>query len=334
MQHSSESVGRTKKAKANSSSHDVRLDKAQRQLRASLTQTRRAEVQKELEEKVATKERATSAARSRDHSPEKRIRPPLAADGTRPPVAMPAPAPVPVPTTSAEPQVPKPSKGKKSQAAASLGPSTIADTQATSLSQQTMLGHPSHRGVGGGGEEREKKENAKRAPAAPSNKAVKLAAPRTAAVTVTITPETTERGRTYESVLKRARAYADPIQLGIGAITCRRTQTGARIFQFPGPSSAQNANFRRRSKRRRTRQVCDVGGHRSRRLRFHKRSSCGHCSSRRLHRRGGAWSAHQDWPSRLGHNPCRLPSHRSQDRPKSNQRTAADRVPLSCGPST
>uniref|UniRef100_A0A2H1WHU9 SFRICE_015107 n=1 Tax=Spodoptera frugiperda TaxID=7108 RepID=A0A2H1WHU9_SPOFR len=124
---------------------------------------------------------------------------------------MPAPAPVPVPTTSAEPQVPKPSKGKKSQAAASLGPSTIADTQATSLSQQTMLGHPSHRGVGGGGEEREKKENAKRAPAAPSNKAVKLAAPRTAAVTVTITPETTERGRTYESVLKRARAYADPI---------------------------------------------------------------------------------------------------------------------------
>ncbi|KAF9787526.1 hypothetical protein SFRURICE_000376 [Spodoptera frugiperda] len=63
---SSESVlGRKKKVKAKSSSHDVGLDEAQRQLRASLAQAKRVEVQKDLEEKVAAKERATGAARSR-----------------------------------------------------------------------------------------------------------------------------------------------------------------------------------------------------------------------------------------------------------------------------
>ncbi|KAF9796177.1 hypothetical protein SFRURICE_010186 [Spodoptera frugiperda] len=51
--------------KAKSSSHDVGLDEAQRQLRASLAQAKRVEAQKDLEEKVAAKERATGAARSR-----------------------------------------------------------------------------------------------------------------------------------------------------------------------------------------------------------------------------------------------------------------------------
>ncbi|KAF9811588.1 hypothetical protein SFRURICE_017048, partial [Spodoptera frugiperda] len=58
-------LGRKKKVKAKSSSHDVGLDEAQRQLRASLAQAKRVEVQKDLEEKVAAKERATGAARSR-----------------------------------------------------------------------------------------------------------------------------------------------------------------------------------------------------------------------------------------------------------------------------
>ncbi|KAF9824889.1 hypothetical protein SFRURICE_015287, partial [Spodoptera frugiperda] len=58
-------IGRVKKVKAKSSSHDVGLDEAQRQLRASLAQAKRVEAQKDLEEKVAAKERATGAARSR-----------------------------------------------------------------------------------------------------------------------------------------------------------------------------------------------------------------------------------------------------------------------------
>ncbi|KAF9797229.1 hypothetical protein SFRURICE_006211 [Spodoptera frugiperda] len=316
---SSESIiGRTKKVKAKSGSHDVGLDEAQRQLRASLAQAKRAEAQKDLEEKVAAKERATGAARSRagygasnvlyaDHSvaelaqmaledkeeilevaskssnlkgtfqkalkcraaslhgiiaelvqrtatdesrqlqarvdrlqaevsqlhkklaedtapapktsaetgsssyspsdleeiirkvsqeeraftracfagiedrllPEKHIRPPLAAD--RAPVAMPAPAP-PVhlhsssepagrrggtfrhPSTETWTEVVKRGKGKKA------APKTTPAAPA-----------------------------AKRAPAAPLKKVVRLAAPRTAAVTVTITQEAAERGETYES---------------------------------------------------------------------------------------------------------------------------------------
>ncbi|KAF9814450.1 hypothetical protein SFRURICE_000177, partial [Spodoptera frugiperda] len=166
-------LGRNKKVKAKSSSHDVGLDEAQRLLRASLAQAKRVEVQKDLEEKVAAKERATGAARSRAGYgasneeraftracfagiedrllPEKRIRPPLAAD--RAPVAMPAPATV--PSTSGQPQAPKPTKGKgkgkKSQAAAPLAPSTCADAQvelgtvqaAPPLSQQDDAGEPS-----------------------------------------------------------------------------------------------------------------------------------------------------------------------------------------------
>ncbi|KAF9795662.1 hypothetical protein SFRURICE_003855, partial [Spodoptera frugiperda] len=267
----------TKKAKAKSSSHDVGLDEAQRQLRASLAQAKRVEVQKDLEEKVAAKERATGAARSRAGYgasneeraftracfagiedrllPEKRMRPPLAAD--RAPVAIPSPATV--PSTSGQPQAPKPSKGKgkgkKSQVAAPLAPSTCADAQvelgtvqAAPLSQPDDAGEPSATPPTETWTEvvkRGKKKKtvpkitpaapaANRAPAAPLNKGVKLAAPRSAAVTVTITPEAAERGETYESVLTRARGFADPIQLGIGPIKCRRTQTGARLFEFPG----------------------------------------------------------------------------------------------------
>ncbi|KAF9810696.1 hypothetical protein SFRURICE_021149, partial [Spodoptera frugiperda] len=230
-------LGRNKKVKAKSSSHDVGLDEAQRQLRASLAQAKRVEVQKDLEEKVAAKERATGAARSR------------AGYGAS--------------------NAPKPSKGKgkgkKSQAAAPLAPSASGDAQvelgtvqaAPPLSQQDDAGEPSATSPTETWTEvvkRGKKKKAvpkitpaapaaNRAPAAPLNKGVKLAAPRSAAVTVTITPEAAERGETYESVLTRARGFADPIQLGIGPIKCRRTQTGARLFEFPGAAGSQNADL-------------------------------------------------------------------------------------------
>lgn len=60
---------------------------------------------------------------------------------------------------------------------------------------------------------------------------------------VTLTAEAAERGETYESVLKRARTNADPTQLGIGAVACRRTQAGARIFEFPGAQGGANADL-------------------------------------------------------------------------------------------
>ncbi|KAF9817268.1 hypothetical protein SFRURICE_012773, partial [Spodoptera frugiperda] len=152
--------------------------------------------------------------------PEKRIRPPLAAD--RAPVAMPAPAMV--PSTSGQPQGPKPSKGKrkgkKSQAAAPLAPSTCADAQVElGTVQAAPLSQPDDAGElsatpptetrtevvkRGKGKKAAPKTTpaapaAKRAPTAPLNKVVRLAAPRTAAVTVTITPERPPKGVKHTS---------------------------------------------------------------------------------------------------------------------------------------
>ncbi|KAF9795948.1 hypothetical protein SFRURICE_003421, partial [Spodoptera frugiperda] len=202
---------RTKKAKAKSSSHDVGLDEAQRQLRASLAQAKRVEVQKDLEEKVAAKERATGAARSRAGYGASNVLCTSRAWNR--------------PSSSSEPA------GRRGG----------------------TFRHPSHRDVDGGSKKREKEEDgpenhpgcscSQQGSCRPLNKGVKLAAPRSAAVTVTITPEAAERGETYESVLTRARGFADPIQLGIGPIKCRRTQTGARLFEFPGAAGSQNADL-------------------------------------------------------------------------------------------
>ncbi|KAF9798256.1 hypothetical protein SFRURICE_012927, partial [Spodoptera frugiperda] len=286
-------LGRNKKVKAKSSSHDVGLDEAQRQLRASLAQAKRVEVQKDLEEKVAAKERATGAARSKagygasnvlyaDHSeeraftracfagiedrllPEKRIRPPLAAD--RAPVAMPAPATV--PSTSGQPQAPKPSKGKgkgkKSQAAAPLAPSTCADAQvelgtvqAAPLSQRDDAGQPSATPPTETWTEVVKRGKKKKTVPKITPRLLKASNRLTALPKQRVAPKSPagqdrwtshpraacKGGETYESVLTRARSFADPIQLGIGPIKCRRTQTGARLFEFPGAAGSQNADF-------------------------------------------------------------------------------------------
>ncbi|KAF9797231.1 hypothetical protein SFRURICE_006213 [Spodoptera frugiperda] len=98
-----------------------------------------------LEEKAFT--RACFAGIEDRLLPEKRSRPPLAAD--RAPAAMLDPATVPAPTTSGQPQAPKLSlrASKKFKAAAPLAPSTSADAQAepettetASLSQQVDAG--------------------------------------------------------------------------------------------------------------------------------------------------------------------------------------------------
>ncbi|KAF9412210.1 hypothetical protein HW555_009233 [Spodoptera exigua] len=81
-------------------------------------------------------------------------------------------------------------------------------------------------------------------PAAAAEKRKKLPLPpKSAAVVVTLTPEAAERGETYESVLRRARTNVDPAQLGAGRVTCRRTQTGARIFEFSGAQGGTKADL-------------------------------------------------------------------------------------------
>lgn len=223
--------------------------------------------------------------------PERRLRPPLAADGR---ALAPAPAVTPAPV-SASAQAPKPSKGKgkgKTTKAAPQAPSTsrAGENEPTSApaapqrtqteddallpsttpsnqswaevvkrgwsKKRTVAAAPvpgpsssSQSATGNGkGKGKGKKSAPKPSTAAPAAAKApaggrKLVPPKTAAVVVTLLPEATERGETYESVLKRARTNADPTKLGIGKVTCRRTQTGARIFEFPGANGSANADL-------------------------------------------------------------------------------------------
>lgn len=174
--------------------------------------------------------------------PEKRLRPPLAADkrpGKPGPSSQREDAQLPATTPSNSwTEVVSKGKGKAKKKARMAAASAAPDATPSGPSQGTGKG----KGKGKG----RKSAPAAAAPAAkraPAGGKKPLVPPKTAAVVVTLTAEAAERGETYESVLTRARPNADPTQLGIGAVTCRRTQTGARIFEFPGAQGGANADL-------------------------------------------------------------------------------------------
>ncbi|KOB66287.1 Gag-like protein, partial [Operophtera brumata] len=177
--------------------------------------------------------------------PEKRLRPPLAADKWQRelgPSSQREDALLPCTALSNQPWTEVVSKGKgkaKKKARTAATPAVPASTP-PGPSQTTGKG----KGKGKG-----KKSATKPATAAPAAKRApagarkSLVPPKTAAVVVTLTAEAAEQGETYESVLKRARTNADPTQLGISKVACRRTQTGARIFEFSGTQGGANADL-------------------------------------------------------------------------------------------
>ncbi|XP_047019109.1 uncharacterized protein LOC124646111 [Helicoverpa zea] len=180
--------------------------------------------------------------------PEKRLRPPLAAD--KAPGRMPiAPGPSTAPDQS-EPQVLKTTKGKGKGKKTSLAPTTQTVPpepvrEDPLLPSTTPSNQPWIKVVA---RKRKGKQLAPEPPAAKpaalGDRRRKLAPPpRTEAVVVTLTPEAAERGETYESVLRRARTNVDPAELGAGRITCRKTQTGARIFEFSGAQRGTKADL-------------------------------------------------------------------------------------------
>ncbi|KAH9641101.1 hypothetical protein HF086_003522 [Spodoptera exigua] len=178
--------------------------------------------------------------------PEKRLRPPLASD--RVPERTPgAPGPSTAPAQREQPKGKGKGKGKKTTPAAptaQTAPQTLPREDPL-LPSTTPSNQPWVKVVS------RKKKGKKSAPKPP---AVKPAAavekrkklplpPKTAAVVVTLTPEAAQRGETYESVLRRARTNVDPAQLGAGRVTCRKTQTGARIFEFSGAQGGTKAEL-------------------------------------------------------------------------------------------
>ncbi|XP_026733957.1 uncharacterized protein LOC113498218 [Trichoplusia ni] len=178
--------------------------------------------------------------------PEKRLRPPLAADKV--PEATPsAPEPTTAPVQSEQPKGKGKGKGKKTAAPTALTVPQAIQTEDPFLPSTTPSNQPWTKVV--------RRKGKKSAPLPPAAKpAAKPAAtvvkkkklpppPRTAAVVVTLTPEAAGRGETYESVLRRARTNVNATQLGAGRVTCRKTQTGARIFEFSGEQGGAKAEL-------------------------------------------------------------------------------------------
>ncbi|XP_026330079.1 uncharacterized protein LOC113237708 [Hyposmocoma kahamanoa] len=70
-----------------------------------------------------------------------------------------------------------------------------------------------------------------------------LATPKSSAVVITLRPEAVaEKGATYKGVLEAATAAVDLGSLGIPHVRVRNTQTGARIVEVPGATSAEKAD--------------------------------------------------------------------------------------------
>ncbi|KAH9643092.1 hypothetical protein HF086_008977 [Spodoptera exigua] len=164
--------------------------------------------------------------------PEKRLRPPLAAD--RAPERTPsAPGPSTAPAQR-EPKGKGKGKGKKTTPAAPTAQTVPQDLPredpllpSTTPSNQPWVKVVSKKRKG-------KKKVAPKPPAAKPaavvEKRKKLPLPpKSAAVVVTLTPEAAERGETYESVLRRARANVDPAQLGAGSSTSAHKRTSTEL---------------------------------------------------------------------------------------------------------
>ncbi|KAH9636819.1 hypothetical protein HF086_017022 [Spodoptera exigua] len=145
--------------------------------------------------------------------PEKRLRPPLAAE--RAPERTPsAPGPSTAPAQR-EPKGKGKGKGKKTTPAAPTAQTVPQDLPREDplLNSTTPSNQPWVKVVS-----RKRKGKKKVAPKPPAAKPAAVVEkrkklplpPKSAAVVVTLTPEAAERGETYESVLRRARANVDP----------------------------------------------------------------------------------------------------------------------------
>lgn len=75
-----------------------------------------------------------------------------------------------------------------------------------------------------------------------AKKASKLRAPRSAAVVVTLQPGAETRGMTYSKVLTEAKGKINLASLGIAALRFRQAATGARILEVPGVTGNEKAD--------------------------------------------------------------------------------------------
>ncbi|XP_045534330.1 uncharacterized protein LOC123721075 [Papilio machaon] len=195
--------------------------------------------------------------------PEPRRRPPLAADRREEDVAAPASlhkakkgaTKEPLPTTSgtgaqdrattsaAAPgeAPPKNKKKKKKKKQPSLAAKEAA--QARDKSAPTPAEAPWTTVVSRGAKKAAKKASKgpdKTRP--PERPKVKLRAPKTAAVTLTLAPGAEESGTTYATVLAEAKSRINLAELGIADVKFRRAATGARMLEVGGDAAPEKAD--------------------------------------------------------------------------------------------
>lgn len=173
--------------------------------------------------------------------PEKRTRPPLAADKCTTAPTQPEK------TKEAEPQAPPPqirSKKKNKKG-------NVADTQGSQNTQpqETTTSTPEAANEGWNTVTKRGKKGPVKSKPTPKAKAerrpsaAKLRAPRSAAVVIKLQPGAEEKGLTYANVIKEAKGKVDLASCGIASLRFRQALTGARILQVSeGELSAEKAD--------------------------------------------------------------------------------------------
>ncbi|PZC77602.1 hypothetical protein B5X24_HaOG203158 [Helicoverpa armigera] len=251
----------TKRGKPATTGKYVGIGLARREAAAAQKAAVAAEKQAEDEQQIAALTRRVAGGRvnrlseSLSAASEGRIlRPPLASDERRAPApSFAAKAAAPrvqheAQTATATPGVIPPNrKGKKkakiTEKSGNGAPSGVTLTQATRpISSSSTTNEVEWTTVRRGRRKENTRRKAKPTDSAAKKQAVRLRAPRSTAVVLTLQPRAEERGLTYAEVLTRAKANISLSDLGISGIRCKTTTTGARLLEISGATSGPKAD--------------------------------------------------------------------------------------------
>ncbi|XP_039761486.1 uncharacterized protein LOC120634778 [Pararge aegeria] len=177
--------------------------------------------------------------------PEKRIRPPLAADkrkATRQPASYADATRVPGPSQPAEEgrhATETPPARPASQPAAAKRPT---DLSAPKEAQWQKVSQKRAKKKDKGGSQSQPQKTQRGGGPGTAKSGPKLRPPRSSAVVLTLQSEAEKRGASYAGVLAEARQKIALSDLGITSLRFRKAATGGRILELPGASSAEKAD--------------------------------------------------------------------------------------------
>ncbi|XP_026331798.1 uncharacterized protein LOC113239145 [Hyposmocoma kahamanoa] len=187
--------------------------------------------------------------------PEAALTAAASAAASRMPPAVAASEPTPGPSLARDaPAGPRPKKAKKAAkpkapAAPSVAapaipvvPGMAAPVATTGTPWSQVLGRKAKKAAKAAATSQAARAPTKAAPKT-ATKPRALATPKSSAVVITLRPDAVkEKGATYRGILEAATAAIDLGSLGIPTVRMRNTQTGARMIEVPGATSAKKAD--------------------------------------------------------------------------------------------